>query len=126
MILDDSEIRRSLARVEAAFPCLQNWEYHNEVNASYSGFSIWGEFVRAQDDPTSPVFFITFATHEATWTGHLTIGKHCYYWSSADCGDSHLLETTSSATLDEVITTLKRQMAELFAALSGRGADPHV
>jgi hypothetical protein len=36
-------------------------------------------------------FFITLDTYEEHWYGHLTIGQHCYLWSSADVGDAHLV-----------------------------------
>ena len=124
MLLTESEIRRSLDRAGAAFPCFLDWEYSNEINESYSGFSLWGEFVSEPDEPMPRSFFITFATHEATWTGHLTIGKHSYFWSSADCGDADLVETSPCATLEDAITTLKRRITDLFTALSGSVPEP--
>jgi hypothetical protein len=64
-------------------------------------------------------FFITFDTFETTWSGHLTIGQHCFFWSSADVGDAHLLDTGPCATLEEALATLKHQIVELFDAFSG-------
>ena len=119
MLLTESEIRRSLERASAAFPCFLDWEYNNEINESHSGFSLWGEFVPEPNEPMPRSFFITFATYEATWAGHLTIGKPSYFWSSADCGDADLVETSPCATLEEAITTLKKKMADLFTAISG-------
>ena len=124
MLLTDAEIRRSLARVQAAFPRFAPWDYNNEINESYPGFSLWGEFVPDPKEPMPRGFFITFDTHEATWNGHLSIGKHCYFWSSADCGDAYLVDTGPCATLKDAITSLKRQMADLFMSLSGSAAEP--
>ncbi|MBV8523748.1 MAG: hypothetical protein JOY71_16770, partial [Acetobacteraceae bacterium] len=70
------------------------------------------------------IFFVTFDAYEASWAGHLSIGKPCYFWSSADCGDANLLDTRPCATLEDAITSLKRQMADLFTALSGSAAEP--
>jgi hypothetical protein len=119
MLLSESEMGRALERVKAAFPAFRDWEHNNAINESYSGFSLWGEFVFEPAEPTAQSFFITFDTYESTWTGHLTIGKPSYYWSSADCGDAHLLDTHACATLEDAIARLKGQIAELFKALSG-------
>jgi hypothetical protein len=64
-------------------------------------------------------FFVTFDTYEASWTGHLTIGQHCYFWSSAVAGDAHLLNTLPCATLDEAIVALQSKMSDLFSAFLG-------
>ncbi len=118
MLLTKSEIRRSTELVKAAFSSFRDWEYNNEINESYSGFSLWGEFVLESNESMPPSFFITFDTDESTWMGHLTVGKPCYYWSSADCGDAHLLDTHRCARLEDAITALKGQAADLFKALS--------
>jgi hypothetical protein len=124
VILTESEIRGSLKRVKAAFPRFPHWDYNNEINESYPGFAVWGEFVPEPNEPMPRSFFVTFDTYEATWTGHLSIGKHCYFWSSADCGDANLIDTNPCATLEEAITSLKRQMVHLFTVLSGSAAEP--
>jgi hypothetical protein len=124
VLLTKSEIRRSIDRVSAAFPSLSDWEHNNEINEFYSGFSLWGKFVHEPNEPMPGRFFITFDTHEATWTGHLTIGQPCFYWSSADCGDAHLLDTSPCRTLDDAITSLKRHLVDLFRALSGSTTEP--
>jgi hypothetical protein len=118
VILSQPEIRRCLGQAEAAFPHLSQWEYNNEVNESYSGFALWGEFVLDPEDPAPRSFFITFDTQGVTWAGHLSIGKPCYFWSSADCGDAFLVDTDACTTMEDAIATLKRQMADLFRALS--------
>jgi hypothetical protein len=64
------------------------------------------------------LFFVTFDTHETSWSGHLTIGQHCFFWSSADVGDAHLLDTDPCSTLEDAITALKRQIVDLFDAFS--------
>jgi hypothetical protein len=66
----------------------------------------------------------TADTHESTWTGHLTIGQHCFFWSSADYGDAHLLDTGSCATLEDAMAILKTRMNHLFEALLGSSAEP--
>ena len=75
----------------------------------------WGEVVPEPNEPMPRRFFITFDTYETTWSGHLTIGQHCFFWST-DVGDAHLLDTSSCATLEDAIKTLKRQIAELSDA----------
>jgi len=43
----------------------------------------------------------------------------CYYWwTSADVGDAHLLDTEACATLEDAIVALKAEMARLCRALS--------
>jgi len=119
VLLNAAEIRRTVERVKAAFPRFVDWEHINEIDESHTGFSLWGEYVPEPTEPMPRRFFITFDTHETTWSGHLTIGQYCFYWSSADVGDAHLLDTGSCATLEDAITTLKHQIADLFDAFSG-------
>jgi hypothetical protein len=119
MLLNAAEVRRTVEHVKAAFPRFVDWEHVNEIDESHMGFTLWGEFVPEPDEPTSPRFFITFDTQKATWSGHLTVGQHCYYWSSADVGDANLLDTGPRATLEDAIVTLKQQIADLFDAFSG-------
>ena len=120
MLLAESDIRRAIVSAQAAFPSFSEWEYTNNDEFD-AGFSLWGTFVPEPNEPMSPSFFITFDTSEAGWRGHLTIGKHCYYWSSADCGDAYLLGTRPCATLDEAIAAIKTEIAGLFRELSGEG-----
>ena len=51
VIISPSEIQRSLRQAQAAFPHFSDWEHNNEVNESYSGFALWGEFVSDPKDP---------------------------------------------------------------------------
>jgi hypothetical protein len=124
VLLTEPEIQRSIERARAAFPHFTDWECNNAVNESYGGYALWGEFVPEPEEPMASSYFITFDTYDVTWRGHLTIGKHCYYWSSADCGDANLVDTDPCATLDEAIMALKKKMANLFAALSGSAVEP--
>jgi hypothetical protein len=45
MLLTEPEIQQVLNQAKAAFPNLTDWEYNNETNGEYFGFSMWGEFV---------------------------------------------------------------------------------
>src|SRR5260221_990563 len=99
MLLDETEVKRSLKLAKAAFPHFAHWKYNNQVNESYTGFAHWGEFVLDADDTMPRRFFVTFDTYEDQWKGHLSIGQHNYFWSSADFGDASLLDTNPCATL---------------------------
>ncbi|MBD2245166.1 hypothetical protein [Nostoc sp. FACHB-888] len=118
MLLTEPEIQQVLERVKAAFPNFTNWEYNNEKNGEYFGFSVWGEFVIKSEELIMPKrFFITLDTnHEDKWQGCLTIGQHSYLWSSADAGDAHIVSTEPCETLEEAITALKAKISELFQA----------
>jgi len=119
MLLTEPEIQQVLEQVQAAFPNLTHWEYNNEKNGEYFGFSVWGEFVFEPEELMPRRFFITLDTnHEDKWQGCLTIGQPSYLWSSADVGDAHLLDTEPSETLFEAIAALKAKILELFQAFS--------
>jgi hypothetical protein len=45
MLLTESEIQQVLEQVKTAFPNFSDWEYNNEKNEEYFGFSVWGELV---------------------------------------------------------------------------------
>ncbi|TLY38788.1 MAG: hypothetical protein E6K60_00005 [Nitrospirae bacterium] len=81
--------------------------------------ALWGQWVLHPEEPMARHFYITFATHAAHWSGHLTIGQHYYWWTSADVGDAHLLDTEEYATLEEAIVALQAEMARLCHVLSG-------
>jgi hypothetical protein len=119
VILSPSEIQRSLGQAQAAFPHFSHWKHHNKVDESYSGFALWGEFVHDPEGPAPSSFFITFDTHGTTWTGHLTIGQHCYFWTSTDCDDAFLVDSCACTTLEDAIASLKRRIADLFGAFLG-------
>ena len=119
MLLTDQEIHHALERVQATFPHFTHWEYTNAIDpSSLGGFSLWGQYVLAPDEFISRCFYITLATHAERWSGHLTIGQHYYFWTSADVGDAHLLDTEDCATLEEAIVALKAAMARLCSAFS--------
>jgi hypothetical protein len=67
---------------------------------------------------------VTFNRPEEQWVGHLTVGKHSYYWWSASFGDASLLSTEGCATLEEAITALKSRIAALFADCLAPDAEP--
>jgi hypothetical protein len=119
VLLNAADIRQTVDRVKAAFPRFVDWTHINEIDESRTGFSLWGVFVPEPNEPTPRRFFLTFDTYKTTWSGHLTIGQHCFFWSSADVGDAHLLDTGPCATLEETISVLKHQVADLFDAFSG-------
>jgi hypothetical protein len=117
MILKDAEVRRSLEVAEAAFPRFDNWQYNNEENSEFTGFALWGELVPDPSESMPHCYFVTFETYRKNWRGHLTIGQHQYFWSSADVGDAHLIGTDDCVTLDDAIAALRARIADLFAAL---------
>jgi hypothetical protein len=45
VLLTEPEIRRVTECVKAAFPRFPDWDYQNEIDESYAGFSLWGEYV---------------------------------------------------------------------------------
>jgi hypothetical protein len=120
MLLTEPEIQQVLEQVQAAFPNFTDWEYNNEKNGEYFGFSVWGEFVFNSEELIMPRrFFITLDTnHEDKWEGCLTIGQHSYLWSSADAGDAHIVNTEPYETLEDAIAALKAKILELFQAFS--------
>jgi hypothetical protein len=122
MILNQAEIRHVRTRVKAAFPRFKKWNDINEADDDHDGYAIWGEFTPKPGESMPRSFFVTFDMAKEGWRGHLTIGKHCYYWSSADVGDAYLLDTDTFPSLDEAIAALKGEIGELFAALSGSKA----
>jgi hypothetical protein len=79
---------------------------------------LWGQWVLQPETCTARHFSITFATHAEHWSGYLTIGQHYYFWTSADIGDVHLLDTEACATLEEAIVALQAEIARLCHALS--------
>lgn len=109
-----------MQQATAAFPHLTNWQYTNEKDGESFGFTLWGEYVLQVQELLSRHFYITFATYEDTWSGHLTIGQHYYLWSSADMGDAHLLDTDACNTLAEAIAALQEAITSLCRMFSMR------
>ncbi len=118
MLLTNSEIEQATDRAKTAFPNFTDWEYNNEKNENYFGFSLWGQFILNPEDMMPRRFFITLDTYEEKWNGHLTIGQPCYLWSSTDVGDAHLIDTEFCKTLEDTITALKVEIANLFRDFS--------
>ena len=110
MILTETQIQQAIEQAKAAFPNLTDWEYNNEKNEEYFGFSLWGQFVLDPDKMMPRRFFITLYIDEDKWQGTLTIGQPCYLWSSADVGDAHLLYTGDYDSIEEAILALKEEM----------------
>jgi hypothetical protein len=122
MLLPEAEVQRSRTRVAAAFPRFTDWEHANAADEDYEAFAVWGRYTPPVGVSSPTSYFVTFDSYKEAWRGHLTVGKHCYYWSSADVGDAYLLETEACATLDEAIASLIGQIGSLCAALSGSKA----
>jgi hypothetical protein len=118
MLLTPLEIQEVLNRAQAAFPNFTDWEYNNEANQEYFGFSLWGQWVFDPEKLMPRRFFITLDTYEEHWRSHLTIGQPSYLWSSADFGDAILLSTGNYTSIDDAITALKEEMLLLFKAFS--------
>ncbi|MGK7924142.1 MAG: hypothetical protein AB4290_02630 [Spirulina sp.] len=119
MILTDLEIEQALEKAKSAFPKLTDWQYNNENNSEYFGFALWGTFpVYHEKIYRRRNYFITLDTYEEKWQGYLTIGQPVFLWSSADCGDAHLVSTDSCDSLDKAIANLKAEIAQLFEAFS--------
>ena len=119
MKLTQHEIQQAMEKAGAAFPNFTDWEHGDETDDEHIGFTLWGTYSTSEPDKLmSKDFFVTLDTYKDTWSGHLSIGKHCYLWSSADFGDAHLVGTASCKTLDDAITALKAEMASLFRAFS--------
>jgi len=119
VLLTETEVRRSIGRAEEAFPRLSGWNHANRIDETYSGFCLWGELILDPNEPMPRRFYVTFDTFEATWAGHLTIGQPNYFWTSADAGDAHLVDTDRCATLEEAIDALRSRIGDLFLSLSG-------
>jgi hypothetical protein len=118
MILTEAEVQNALEKSKVAFPNLSDWEYQNEANTEYFGFTLWGQFTLTPADPMSQHYFITLGTYKEEWNGYLTIGQHSYLWSSADVGDAHLLGTDPCNSIEETIKELKTEILKLFRAFS--------
>ena len=118
MLLTELEIQQAIQQAHMAFPSLTDWQYKNERNGEYFGFSLWGQYVPNTKEQMPKHFFITLDTYEENWYGHLTIGQPCYLWSSADVGDAHLVDTDSCKTLEHAIATLQGDIGSLLRAFS--------
>lgn len=120
MLLTEVQVLEAIQQAKTAFPNFTDWEYNNEVNQEYFGFSLWGKLVLYRENTTSTSrnFFITLETNEEKWMASLTIGLPAYLWTSADFGDAYLLETDGHDSLEDAITGLKAEMKQLFKAFS--------
>ncbi len=64
MILTETEIQEAIKKAKTAFPSFTNWEYNNDKNSEYLGFSLWGQFVLDPENLMSKCFFVTLETYE--------------------------------------------------------------
>ena len=69
MLLTENEVQASIEQARTAFPRFDSWQYNNEENVEYTGFSLWGESEIVDDDesqvPALPrTYFITFDTYQ--------------------------------------------------------------
>ena len=124
-LVDQDQVEEALQTVTAAFPRFADWEYSSERNEAHPGFAVWGEFVMRDDDEGDGYvpkyrFYVTFDMVSGKWQGTFSIGKHAYYWSSADYGDAYLVNTGAATdTLPEAIEVLKARTRELLEAVTG-------
>lgn len=117
MILTEDEIQKAMKQAKETYPSFSEWDYNNEINDSYSGFSLWGQFV-FNNNPSMPrYFFVTFDSYKDKWCGHLSIGKPCYFWSSTEEGDAYLIDTQACETLEDALLALKTEIVTLFDTL---------
>ena len=81
-----------------------------------------GEFEIVDDESQVPAlpqrYFVTFDVYQKHWRGHMTIGQHSYFWSSADVGDAMLFSTKGCATLEDAIAAFKAGLLDLFKVFS--------
>jgi hypothetical protein len=118
MLLTETQIQQAIEQAKAAFPNLTNWEYNNEKNEEYFGFSLWGELVLNPEEMSPRRFFVTLDTYEDKWRGSLTIGQPRYLWSSADVGDAHLVYTDDCDSIEEATLALKEEIKKLLTTFS--------
>ena len=118
MLLTDLEVQQTIAKAQAAFPNLTDWQYNNEKNGEYFGFSLWGQCSLHPEDLMVRYCFITLDTYKEEWYGHLTIGQPYYLWSSADVGDAYLVDTAPCKTCEDAMSVLKGEIANLCRIFS--------
>lgn len=117
MVLTEPEIQHVISQVKAAFPNLTNWQFNNEENDEYCGFSVWAFYTLEPEKLMARWFFITFDTFDLKWRGHLSVGKPTYLWTSTEEGDAFLVDTALCQTIEEAIHKLKAQITNLFSIL---------
>ena len=111
MLLTQDAALEAVQQVKAAFPAFQDWQCNNEEDRDHEGFSAWGH----HDVMDGARYFLTFDTYKNHWRGHLTVGQHAFYWSDADMGDVHLLQTNPCDTLEDAVLALRKRLSDLFA-----------
>ncbi|HAC65749.1 MAG TPA: hypothetical protein DCF68_20020, partial [Cyanothece sp. UBA12306] len=62
MILTDTQIEQVIKQAKNSFPNFTDWEYNNEENSEYFGFSLWGKFVLDPEARFPRNFFIIMSS----------------------------------------------------------------
>lgn len=115
----EAEILSAYECVNTAFPKFSDWKHVNEPDEFNQAFALWGEFVPEPSERIRRRFFITFNRCHDKWAGHLSVGQHFFFWSSADFGDAILIDTEPCPTLKGAISRLRTKFSDLFSAFSG-------
>jgi len=50
MLLPETEVQPALEQAQRAFPNFTNWNYINQANGDYFGFTMWGELTIGPDE----------------------------------------------------------------------------
>lgn len=59
MLLPETEVQPALEQAQRAFLHFTNWNYINQANGDYFGFTMWGELTIEPDETMPSSFFIT-------------------------------------------------------------------
>ena len=51
MLLPETEVQPALEQAQRAFPNFTDWNYINQANRDYFGFTMWGELTNGQPFP---------------------------------------------------------------------------
>lgn len=118
MLLAENQVQEIIEKAKISFPDFTEWEYMNEPDRSYTGFTLWGKFVLDREEKMPQVFFVTFSIFRERWGGDVTTGQHAYRWSSTNYGDARLLATKYCDSFDIAVAELKNKILTLFQAFS--------
>lgn len=114
----EAELQQALALARQAFPKLSGWQAELVDEFRRQEISVWGVAVFEEESFNPRRFFVTLNTFEGKWRGALTIGKHAYLWTEADCGDAYLVQTAPQDSIESAIVELSREIAVLFQTFS--------
>jgi hypothetical protein len=118
MLLPEIQVQEIMEKAKTDFPSFSEWEYNNELDKDYWGFTIWGQYALDLEDDRSVIYFVTFTLDGGRWSGNLTAGQHAYMWSSTKEGDADLLWTHHCDSFEVAVTQLKKKILTLFQAFS--------